>query len=465
MAPTPPNPPTPPAGGTPPPTGGGGSNRSQQAQEVAKLREQMVDVLRMTRDYADEAKNAAIALGKGTMAAEATKKAFKDVADLSKNIEVMVEDVVEGLVSFQDVQKQVLKTQQKRKSFDQEWIQTLNSANFTEQEREQIMSGQVSYAEILTQQGRDINKDMADLLDLYEHQNYSLMESEATMKELDRRALNMEKSFGLAGNSVGLMEGAINKMGGTGFTKALGIEDAIGKTKEFIATESDGGNKRVSQFKVAGNMAKNLGKNLMKSLGPWAIAAAAIEKLIEAFKFIDSSSGEIAKNQGISAREGQKMVAHANDIAIAQDDTLVSTKDILKANESLNKIMGSNVKWSGEVAAEFASIQERTGLSDEAMRAFTKQSQAAGTSIKDQLVNVEKVRLELNQQEGLTLSLKDLQEDIGKMTNAQKLTLGGTTEELARAAYRARQMGMELKDMEAIGGKLLDTKFNNFHLF
>ena len=65
----------------------------------------MVDVLRMTRDYADEAKNAAIALGKGTMAAEATKKAFKDVADLSKNIEVMVEDVVEGLVSFQDVQK------------------------------------------------------------------------------------------------------------------------------------------------------------------------------------------------------------------------------------------------------------------------------------------------------------------------------------------------------------------------
>ena len=132
------------------------------------------------------------------------------------------------------------------------------------------------------------------------------------------------------------------------------------------------GEGNVSKMEAAGFLAKELGSNLMKSLGPLALIAMAVEQIIDAFKMIDSASGDMAKNLGISYNEAQGLSAEMNQVAVNSNDIMVSTKGLMEAQSSLNNMFGTSVQFSGEMAEQFNSIQKRLKLSDEAMASFTK---------------------------------------------------------------------------------------------
>lgn len=197
---------------------------------------------------------------------------------------------------------------------------------------------------------------------------------------------------------------------------------------------------------------KALGPILKKALGPVALIVEAAQ----AFMMIDKASGEIAKSMGISAAEGAKLAASSADAAAMSGDLLVSTKDVIAAQMELNQAMGTAVEFSGEFAAEFASIKERTGLSNEAMAMFSQNALVAGTSIKDQLSTVSATVMELNAQSGVMLNAKDIQEGIAKMSKAQLLSAGRNTEELTKQVYQAKLLGVNMQQLESIGESLLN---------
>jgi len=181
-----------------------------------------------------------------------------------------------------------------------------------------------------------------------------------------------------------------------------------------------------------------------------------VDQLISAFKLIDGTSGEIAKEFGISAEEGQRLVKSANQAAAASGDLLVSTKDVVAAQQALNKEFGTAVEFSGEFAAEFASIQERTKLSGEAMGFFASNALVAGGNIKDQLADVNAVTMELNEQTGISLNIKDIQEGLAKTSKAALLTAGRNTKALANQVYQAKLLGVEQSKVEGISDNLLN---------
>ena len=63
---------------------------------------------------------------------------------------------------------------------------------------------------------------------------------------------------------------------------------------------------------------------------------------------------------------------------------MVSTKDVVAAQRTLNKQFGTAVQFSGQFAAEFASISERTGLSAEAMGLFASNAMVVIVTGKQQ---------------------------------------------------------------------------------
>lgn len=195
-----------------------------------------------------------------------------------------------------------------------------------------------------------------------------------------------------------------------------------------------------------------LGPALKKALGPVALIVEAVK----AFMMIDKASGEIAKSMGISAAEGAKLAASSADAAAMSGDLLVSTKDVIAAQMELNQAMGTAVEFSGEFAAEFASIKERTGLSNEAMAMFSQNALVAGTSIKDQLSTVSAVTMEMNAQSGVMLNAKDIQEGIAKLSKAQQLTAGRNTKEMAKQVIQAKLLGASMQQVASIGESLLN---------
>ena len=196
---------------------------------------------------------------------------------------------------------------------------------------------------------------------------------------------------------------------------------------------------------------KALGPILKKALGPVTLIVEAVQ----AFMMIDKASGEIAKSMGISAAEGAKLAASSADAAAMSGDLLVSTKDVIAAQMELNQAMGTAVEFSGEFAAEFASIKERTGLSNEAMAMFSQNALVAGTSIKDQLSTVSAVTMEMNAQSGVMLNAKDIQEGIAKLSKAQQLTAGRNTKEMAKQVIQAKLLGASMQEVANIGDSLL----------
>jgi len=208
-------------------------------------------------------------------------------------------------------------------------------------------------------------------------------------------------------------------------------------------------------LKAPGTLAagfKSLGPAIAKAFGPIGL----ILELVDAFKMLDKASGDVAKNFGVSVEEGRSLVAESNAAARASGDLLVSTGDVVAAQKSLNSLMGTAVKFSGEFAAEFASISERTGLSEQAMGKFATKAMLAGGTIKDQLLKVTEVTQEMNAQNGIALSVKEIQEGIGKISNANALSAKNNTKELTNQVFQAKLLGLEQSKVNDIAGGLLD---------
>lgn len=208
-------------------------------------------------------------------------------------------------------------------------------------------------------------------------------------------------------------------------------------------------------LKATGTLAagfKALGPILSKALGPVGLIIEAVRAL----KVIDSASGTTAKSLGISAAEARELNAEMADAASMSGDLLVSSQDVVKAQVQLNKLFGTSVKFSGEFAAEFAEISEKTGLSAHAMDVFAEKALMSGTSIKKQLEKVQAVTMELNAQNGLSISAKDIQEGIGEMSAVQMLNNRMNTKEMAKQVFNAKMLGISQQQLEATQSGLLD---------
>jgi len=293
---------------------------------------------------------------------------------------------------------------------------------------------------------------LANVNGLLEKQDGLYKNIEATLAQVVQNEQIINNTTGTLGAlTEGFGEG-LKKAGFGALETKLGLGEALQSTKDMVAA----GEGNVSKMQAVGHLAKQLGSNLMKSLGPIALIALAIEQLVEAFKIVDSTSGDTAKELGVSYKEAQGLSAEMNKVAINSDDILTSTEGLMKAQNSLNTMFGTSVQFSGEMADEFESVQKRLKLSDEAMGSFTKLGLLNGESLKDNLKTVNYTLLKQNQQNKTSFSAKQIQESIGKASAATRLQLKGSTDELVKAAVNAKKLGLEIEDLSKTSDALLD---------
>ena len=320
----------------------------KKADDNAKdLKSSLKDILFLERDYAKEARAAADAAFDNKIQGAETAKAFRQAADATRDVRRELEDALKGEIKKKDIQKEIAGVRQAEKALLVEQEQALDkilTSIVGQAEAQKLVSDSLGDStklqDIMMMFGREMTEDQQTLLNLYIEQQTIFNEQSETLAEIERRAGNIDDAFGLAGNSASSINTALDKLGLKDFGDALGIEDAVEDTRKFAAGLTNGGDQAAGlgdKFKVAGKLVQNLGKNLTKSLGPAALLAFAIESLVTAFMDLDKLSGELAKEFGVSAAEGQKIVEAANDAAGASGDLLVSTKDVVAAQQALNK--------------------------------------------------------------------------------------------------------------------------------
>jgi hypothetical protein len=368
---------------------------------------------------------------KGKQGFALTKKTVKTLTGIMGDVKDITDGIVEG--NSEDLEKLLLKAQAEEKNLVE--AQSLLQAK--------VDQGTATAQEVIA---------LENVNGLLEKQDGLYGQITDAIDKVREKEVAVEKAMGGVGVAVDSVKGALDTIGMGSLGKAMGLDTALANTKKLTKEAINTG----KPFNAMGHLTKEVGANLAKAFGPLAIALAVLGKMVEAFKVIDKASGEIAKSQGISAAEGRELVALANQQALATGDILVSTKDIVAAQAQLNSVLGTSTQFPAEMAVDMNTMAEKLGLSAEAQNFFAKNALKGKGAIMDQLQGVSDVVMRLNEQTGLTMNLKDIQEGIGKLTASQRLSARGNTEELANQVYQTKLLGLEASDLEGVQNNLLD---------
>ena len=183
------------------------------------------------------------------------------------------------------------------------------------------------------------------------------------MNRLKDQNDEMVNSTGLVGRLAGGFGDVLDKLGASKEVSSLltnALEDA----------RAGGGG--------LGAVVKNFTSNLIQAVRPTDIIALLLKQTYEALKAIDQSTGELAKNMGISYEESLGMASSMTDIANKSGETYVTTQNLVKSQMALSKAFGTNVLLSGELLKDYTQITEQAGYSAEAATSLGKITQSTG---------------------------------------------------------------------------------------
>ena len=383
------------------------------------------------------------------------KVGVSSIKDINKQILSNEKLIQQSKVTQKDLQKSLLKGEKQKIGYSKgnlTRIQQLhekleNGLNLTNDQANAIKN-EISNRE----------KTLANQIDGLSNQAKQLLFAEKNTQEIEKQNEQRKIELGLAKEieeKLGVA-GSLNKLLGAIPGVGKYASDALADVTEELEAAAEAGEELPSNLKVMGKIVGKTAGNFAKAFGPLTLAIGAIKWFIDALKEADKTAGEMAKHFGMSYGEGLKLSSEMTEVAQKSDDILVTQKGLLESQKKLNEYFGTGAKFSGKIAEEFTSIQKRTGLSDKAMGTFTKMAMKSGKPIKSILKDVHATVLEQNQQNKLSLNVKDIQESIVKVSSAIKLQTKGNVKELVNSVVAAKKLGVTLEQVEQISSSLLD---------
>jgi len=243
------------------------------------------------------------------------------------------------------------------------------------------------------------------------------------------------------------------------------IEGVAGKLESLTGLKlkqpfSDAADAARSVENAAGNSAKAFAagaKSIAKSATS-ALPLLVFTQILKAVLQIDKSSGEIAKNLGISYDEALALNKEFTQIAASSDNIFITTKNLGEAFLSINSALGTNSTLSSDLLVTQTELVKQAGYSVEAATQLATLSLATGKSSKDITTEFLGQLTLLNLQNQSSINEKVALEDIAKISKATLATFAAQPRELASAIFQAKRLGLQLSQLESIQEGLLDIE-------
>jgi hypothetical protein len=452
-------------------------NSQQIVDNTDKLKESLKEVLFLQRDFAEEAKKAAKAVFESNIQAAATYKSFKDLSNATKDISVSYADIITGQKTLRELQKDIEKQDKARKSLLIETQQALHKIGATPEQINEALSKQGGIYDYLYNTTNKIKNEQFDLLALHQEQLDALDGQSKDLSEIQKQAKVINDAFGTLGNTVEGIEKGLNKAGFGNLTSRLGLSEAVKKTREYAAEITKGGTKASTigdKFKIAGELAKNVGGNLIKSFDPVSLAIIGLVKLFQFIKdAMFGASKQVAEFQRglmVSSEEAEKIRQRAYDIsaessnlADTQGKVLILQKQIVEAMNATNNALDTQIDFTqdlgefGEkILAQSAILKDNMGLEAEAQAEITRESIRTGKEIeqitKSSYGNIAAIGLGKK----IQLDVNKLLTEATKIQGNLRLSYKGSTEELAKAVAQSKLLGVNLSQLEKVQSSLLN---------
>ncbi|WWT39328.1 hypothetical protein [Microcystis phage Mel-JY01] len=292
------------------------------------------------------------------------------------------------------------------------------------------------------------------------------LESTIKMNDaLNEASRSSERVLGVFNSVVSMdIKGAMKK----GFALdeiEKGVKDKLGGALVNITKEIRGGGGIVGGFKMAmgvmGDLIK-MGPKLLAGLGIGAIVAA-FGFIMDAIGDLDSAASELGKEFGISRKEAIELHKNAVDIASEMNIVGINAKEIGTMVKSLGDVstalggldigkqLASGNQAVKQLVKDTAVLTNQFGLSAEEAAAIGNLSTMTGKSMGQLTAEATKLG------NGLMTSKESLK-TLAKIPPSVTVAFKGGTQELIKAAQKAKLLGMELGKVQGIGDGMLDIE-------
>ena len=283
------------------------------------------------------------------------------------------------------------------------------------------------------------------------------------LDETETKFNEVNEKIGVFGAAVEGIGKSLTKAGFGRLADALGIDDAIVKTKKFIETNKEA----VSSFSIAKNLIKELGTNLAKSFTMTDLVVggltAIVVGLINRFKELDKDASEFARALGTSRDNAFDLRQQLNSIGNISGELFLTGGKIAKVfgdiASSVSLGIAPNTKIGSTLAVNLAymtKMVEQGKFSKEAAEALFRISSSTGKPVGKISQEAAITNVKLNLQNKSSISLRSVMEAIGKSTAATRLTLAKFPDGIAGAITKAKSLGFELDDLNKIADSLLN---------
>lgn len=208
-----------------------------------------------------------------------------------------------------------------------------------------------------------------------------------------------------------------------------------------------------SSWKVMMEGIKGITEGLGKALrDPLTIMTAIIFALNKASTLVN----DIQKNLGISYKNAYILNNQMGFFAATTDDTYITAERLNKSIIELNRNLGFIPVYGMESLETFTNLTERLGMTSEEAANLVTYSRLQNKNTESIVKNIGNVVTFMNKQKGTTISLRQIMSDVANASKAIAVSLGMNPELITRAATAARQLGINLSQVDKIAESLLN---------
>jgi len=344
--------------------------------------------------------------------------------------------------SLLDIQNNINKANSK----DLETLQkkVLSEKKYLETSRDLLLNKSALNAKEITTLG-NINSLLEDQNGIYE-------EIAKTLNQVVQNEKIIENKMGLLGPLAQGFANGLNKVGFSVLSAKLGIDSALEATKKMVIA-NDG---NVSNLQTSVYLAKQLGSNLSKSLGPGVLLAFTVEKLFTLLKAIvqiafdfSERTANIAKSFGVTTAEAQILNERFSDITRQSGYLLFNQKNLLEATIAVNEAYGTSAMLTEKTLKGQIDLTKRLGLTNEEATKFTEFSLTTGRSQEDIVNSIAK------QNKGI-LSNKKIFQEVAKVSGQLYAQYKANPDEIAKAVIQTQKLGLTMNQAKQASESLLN---------
>tara|TARA_R110000822_G_scaffold72875_4_gene175169 strand:+ start:9305 stop:11638 length:2334 start_codon:yes stop_codon:yes gene_type:complete len=257
---------------------------------------------------------------------------------------------------------------------------------------------------------------------------------------INKELVERKKSNDLMGVGGNMLKG-LNTVAGK-FASAFKL-DEVQAEMEALADSIAKGVSNGNKLTVLGKGISTAFKGLSKSIADPAVIFTA---LLSGFLKVEAAQKEFRSQTGQNIQQFGLF-----------NGSLLTTAEYMKAAVELSKELGVNaaVVFSEDTIIEVGELTEHMGLGAKEAANLAKFAKLSGKELSTVTGNTFKATSEFIKTNKVGISVKDVFNDIGNVSDSISLSLGGQPGKIRDAALAARELGLSLAQVDNIAGSLL----------